>query len=130
MDEGLNCSNRRGKRTKLSRISYLEKEERIGIPNELVEIRWVSMNTMPDPMPIKPIVLPINRKKNLQMMMNSFRLAAIKPVTAVNATMMTIGAPTMPALTAASPMISEPTIVMAEPTALGALFPLPLEAQT
>ncbi|MPN14569.1 hypothetical protein SDC9_161896 [bioreactor metagenome] len=46
-----------------------------------------------------------------------------KPATAVMATVMTMGAPTIPALTAASPMINAPTMLMAWPTGRGKRTP-------
>ena len=46
-----------------------------------------------------------------------------KPATAVMAIAITIGAPTSPADTAASPIISAPTMLIACPTGLGSLTP-------
>jgi len=58
--------------------------------------------------------------------MESFKAGITKPVIAVRATTITIGALTNPAVTAASPMTNAPTILIAEPMGRGILTPASL----
>lgn len=65
MEEGLYFSDHRGNLETAFFISFFEKEERIGMPNEFADYSCVSMIKIPDPIPTKPIVPPKSRKTSL-----------------------------------------------------------------
>ena len=80
-------------------------------------------STAPSITPYRPRAPPSTIKTKRRIAMAPYREGRTKELMAVKATMMTIGAPMIPARTALSPMTSAPTMLTACPTALGKRSP-------
>lgn len=101
------------------------------MPKDCSLHKWSTKRIVPSIMPNIPKILAknINGKRSILMEMAKLNRGIVKEAIPVNDTMITIGADTIPASTAAVPMTSAPRMLTVWPMVFGRRTPLHGEPQ-